>query len=183
MSAAASSSPPSAVIFHYSCIKRSARLLRGTWNFEVHFNPKKEVRPQFDSKFWEGGFASKEIAELHQEAARRSVEKGGEDYLELNVRKEAYKQDPKLVAALAALERAAGEAAVAAANGEAEAGEANKGNEGVDPPRLPRLLRQRSALTQRYLTQRYLTLTLTLQTTDLSPLPFPLNAYFSIEDI
>jgi hypothetical protein len=90
------------------------------------------MRPKFDAKFADGGFASKQIAELHQEAAQRSVEKGGEDYLDPKGRKEAYKQDAKLVSALAALERAAEEAAVVAADGEAEAGEANEGNEGVD---------------------------------------------------
>jgi hypothetical protein len=75
------------------------------------------VRPKFDAKFADGGFASKEIADLHQEAAQRSVEKGGDGYLEPQGRKEAYKRDPKLVAALAALERPAGGAAVVAADG------------------------------------------------------------------
>jgi hypothetical protein len=142
MSAAVPSSSSSAATFRYSCVKKSARLKHGRWSFEVQYNPNTNMRPKFDAKFADGGFASKQIAELHQEAAQRSVEKGGEDYLDPKGRKEAYKLDPKLVAALAALERAAEEAVVLAADREAEAGEVNEGNEGVAPPRIPRRLPQ-----------------------------------------
>jgi hypothetical protein len=119
MNAAACLSSSSVDTFSYSYVLRNAYLYRDSYHFEVSYNTQSNVRSKstFQGSFKDGGFASKQIAELHQEAAQRSVEKGGEDYLDPKGRKEAYKQDAKLVAALAALRPQPNAAPVVGADG------------------------------------------------------------------